>query len=160
MRIDLAREVEGKLCNALRSAGRREIGGMLFAEQVAAARFRVIDFSVDLDSGSHTNFRREPRAHEQALNAFFERTGKDFSRFNYLGEWHSHPSFSVRPSVEDVTTMTKLVSNESNAILFAILLIVRLRFRFWLDHSWTIFARGQAPQALRQPRARFRTWCY
>lgn len=147
MQIELAPDIETRLRKALRSAGRREIGGMLFAEQLAPSRFRVMDFSVDLYSGSHTNFRRDPRAHEQALNAFFERTGKDFSRFNYLGEWHSHPSFSVRPSVEDVATMTEIVSGERNAISFAVLLIVRLRLCFWLDHSWTVFARGQPPQA-------------
>ena len=49
-----------------------EIGVMLFAERLAPSRFHVMDFSVDLSSGSHTNFRRDPRAHEAALNAFFE----------------------------------------------------------------------------------------
>jgi proteasome lid subunit RPN8/RPN11 len=149
MRIELAADIGTKLRKALRSAGKRETGGMLFAEQLAPSRFRVMNFSVDLYSGSHTNFRRHPHTHEQALNAFFERTGRDFSRFNYLGEWHSHPSFSVRPSPEDVATMTELVSDERNVITFAVLLIIRLRLRFWLDHSWTIFARGYPPQAFK-----------
>ena len=147
MQIELAPDVETGLRDVLRSAGRREIGGMLFAEQLAPSRFRVIDLSMDLYSGSHSNFRRDPSAHEEALNAFFERTGRNFARFNYLGEWHSHPSFSVRPSSEDVVTMTELVSDERSAIAFAVLLIVRLRLRFWLDHSWTIFARGRPPRA-------------
>lgn len=146
MRIEVATDIEPRLRKALRSAGRREIGGMLFAEQLAPSCFRVMDFSVDLSSGSHTNFRRDPGVHEAALNDFFERTGRDFARFNYLGEWHSHPSFSVRPSPEDVATMTELVSEERSAISFAVLLIVRLRLRLWLDHSWTIFARGRPPQ--------------
>lgn len=147
MQIELTPDVETGLRRSLRSAGRYEIGGMLFAEQLAPGRFRVMDFSVDLYSGSHTNFHRDSHAHEQALNAFFERTGRDFSRFNYIGEWHSHPSFSVRPSPEDVATMTELVSDERSAISFAVLLIVRLRFGFWLDRSWTIFARRIPPQA-------------
>ena len=54
---------------------------MLFAEQLKPGQFRVIDISADLNSGSHTNFRRKPTAHKQALDAFFNRTGKDFSRF-------------------------------------------------------------------------------
>ena len=146
MRIEVAPDIEPRLRKALRSAGRREIGGMLFAEQLAPSRFCVMDFSVDLSSGSHTNFRRDPGAHEAALNAFFERTGRDFARFNYFGEWHSHPSFSVRPSPEDIATMTDLVSEERSAISFAVLLIVRLRLRLWFDYSWTIFARGCPPQ--------------
>ena len=148
MRIELAPDIEGRLRKNLRSAGRRETGGMLFAEQLAPGSFKVIDFSVDLCSGSHTSFRRDPQLHEEALFSFFIRTGRDFGRFNYLGEWHSHPSFSVSPSPEDVATMTDLVSHERAAISFAVLLIVRLRFRFWLEHSWTIFARGHAPQSI------------
>jgi hypothetical protein len=57
-------------------------------------------------SGSHTRFRRDPKTHQKTLDEFFERTGRDYQRFNYLGEWHSHPSFSVQPSVEDIETMT------------------------------------------------------
>src|SRR5687767_12943368 len=109
MQIELAPDINARLRQALRRAGLREIGGMLFAEQLAPAHFRLMDFSLDLFSGSHTHFRRNPQAHQQALNEFFENTGRDFSRFNYLGEWHSHPLFSITPSVEDTETMQSLV---------------------------------------------------
>jgi proteasome lid subunit RPN8/RPN11 len=146
MRIDLAREIETRLRDELRKAGKREIGGMLLAEQLAPGRFRIVDFSVDANSGSHATFRRDPLAHRQAVEAFFERTGQDFARFNYLGEWHSHPSFSVRPSVDDIRTMTEMVEEPHSAISFAALLIVRLRL-WWISHSLTIFACGHAPRA-------------
>jgi proteasome lid subunit RPN8/RPN11 len=156
MRIELAPDIEKRVRTALRTAGRREIGGMLFAEQSAPGKFRVIDFSLDLFSGSHTAFRRDPRVHRKMLDEFFERTGHDYQRFNYLGEWHSHPSFSVRPSAEDVDTMTDIVKTPSSAISFAILLIVRLRFWAWLDHSVTVFARDLAPSKARiSPRVVF-----
>lgn len=150
MRIELLPDIESRLRRDLRSAGPREIGGMLFAEQLAPSHFRVLDFSVDVGAGSREKFRRDSSTHRQALDAFFERTGGDFAKFNYLGEWHSHPSCSVRPSLEDVATMTELVSDERNTISFAVLLIVRLRLRFWLDSSWTIFACGCPPQALKR----------
>lgn len=145
MQVGLAPEVETRLRKVLRSAGQREVGGMLFGEQLAPGQFRVIDLSMDTHSGSHANFRRDPAVHKQALDAFFDRTNRDFSRFNYLGEWHSHPSFSVRPSAKDVVTMTALVTNERTAIFFAALLIVRLRFHFWLERSWMVFERGRPP---------------
>ncbi len=148
MRIEVAGGIEGRLRKALRSAGRREIGGMLFAEQISSGHFRIIDFSLDLFSGSHANFRRDPDVHRKMLDAFFEKTGNEFSRFNYLGEWHSHPSFSVRPSPEDLATMTELVSDRTN-ITFAVLLVVSLKFGFWLDHSWTLFSHGDASRRLR-----------
>lgn len=149
MRIELAPDIEPRLRKALHKAGSREIGGMLFAEQLVPGRFRIVDFSLDSLSGSHANFRRDPALHREALTAFFEKTGRDFSRFNYLGEWHSHPSFPVRPSREDVKTMTDLVEHNQSEITFALLLIVRMRFWLWMDYSMTTFAKGYPPHRAR-----------
>ena len=146
MRIELAGDIEKRLRAALREAGGREIGGMLLGEQLAPGRFCVVDFSLDRLSGSHTTFRRDPETHRQTLEEFFKRTGRNFERFNYLGEWHSHPSFSVHPSKDDICTMTEIVEDRSAIINFAVLFIVRLRLRLWIDHSLTVFARGEAPQ--------------
>ncbi len=144
MQIELGHDIRTRLRKALRQAGRREIGGMIFAEQLAPAHFRVIDFSLDVHSGSHATFNRDPDVHRQALDDFFHRTGHDFTRFNYLGEWHSHPSFSTHPSLDDIATMTDLVEDGKD-ISFAVLMIVRLRFQVWMDCTFTIFARGVAP---------------
>lgn len=152
MRVELAPEVQKRLRRALRQGRRREVGGMLFAEQLTPGHFRFIDFSIDASSGSHTSFRRDPSTHQQALERFFESTGRDYQRFNYLGEWHSHPSFSVKPSFEDIATMTDLVENPHSPISFAVLLILRLRLGFWIDYSLTGFARNYAPQQLRVAR--------
>jgi integrative and conjugative element protein (TIGR02256 family) len=149
MRIELAVNIGRRFHTSLREAREREIGGMLLAEQLKPGHFCIIDFSVDSFSGSHTGFRRDPQAHQNALDEFFRRTGRDFQRFNYLGEWHSHPSFSVHPSTQDINTMTEIVENQSSLITFAVLLIVRLRFRIWVEHSLTVFARDQAPQPSR-----------
>jgi [CysO sulfur-carrier protein]-S-L-cysteine hydrolase len=146
MKVTLAPEIESRLRGSLREAGRREIGGMLFAEQLAPAHFRLMDFSVDISSGSHTYFRRDQHMHQKALKEFFDRTGRNFDRFNYLGEWHSHPSFSVTPSRDDVETMQSLVDDQASEISFALLLIIRLRLWFWMDCSLTTFARGYHPQ--------------
>jgi hypothetical protein len=149
MRIELAPDIETRIRSALREAGEREIGGMLLAEQLAPGHFRVVDFSIDSITGSHSEFRRDPAKHRQTLDEFFQRTGRDFRRFNYLGEWHSHPCFSVRPSPADISTMTEIVEDEASEITFAALLIVRTRWCLWFDHSLTIFARGHAPTATR-----------
>jgi hypothetical protein len=147
MRVELSVESENRIRGALRKAGRRECGGMLLAEQFEPGRFRVIDLSIDTESGEHAHFERRPEIHAAARDAFFKRTGHDYSRFNHLGEWHSHPSFNVSPSLEDMSTMASLVA--SGPISFAVLLIVRLRFNIWLEYSLTLFARGYAPQPMR-----------
>jgi integrative and conjugative element protein (TIGR02256 family) len=146
MRIELTRAVETRFRSSLRKAGKREIGGMLFAEQLKPNHFSIIDFSLDASSGSHAAFRRDPGSHQRTLDQFFERTGRDFQRFNYLGEWHSHPSFSVQPSLQDLQTMTDIVEDRNSTISFAVLLIVRLRFKLFVDRSITVFARGRPPQ--------------
>ena len=83
------------------------------------------------------------------MDVFFEETGRDFRRFNYLGEWHSHPYFLLHPSQEGVDTMTNLVEHSRAEITFALLLIVRLRLWMWMDYSMTVFARGYAPYEAR-----------
>lgn len=128
----------------MRGAGRREIGGILMGEQVAPDQFRVVDFSVDDRTGTAAHFVRSPEHHAEALDRFFRKTGSDFKRFNYLGEWHSHPSFSVRPSHEDIMSMQSLVNGERD-IDFSALLIVRLRYYFVLEAAAYMFVRRAAP---------------
>jgi integrative and conjugative element protein (TIGR02256 family) len=149
MRIELTADIARRFYASLREAGEREIGGMLLAEQLKPSHFRIVDFSLDSFSGSHIAFRRDPQSHQNTLDEFFRRTGRDFQRFNYLGEWHSHPSFSVRPSAQDISTMTDIVESRNSIISFAVLLIVRLRLRLWIEHSLTIFARDRVPQQKR-----------
>ena len=66
-------------------------------EQTAPGQFRVVDLSIDEVSGERAHFVRDAEHHRGALQAFFERTGHAYERFNYLGEWHSHPGFLNRP---------------------------------------------------------------
>lgn len=107
-------------------------------EQLEPAHFRIVGFSVDENTGSAGHFVRSVNDHQAALEQFFSRTNHDFSRFNYLGEWHSHPSFSVQPSREDILSMNSIVNDEKN-IPFAVLLIVKLRFLIKLEYTSTVF---------------------
>lgn len=113
-------------------------------EQVAPDHFRIVDFSVDETSGTTAHFVRSPDHHAEALERFFRRTGSDFRRFNYLGEWHSHPSFPVRPSQEDMISMQTLVDGERD-IDFSALVIVRLRYFFLLEAGAYMFVRQGRP---------------
>jgi integrative and conjugative element protein (TIGR02256 family) len=125
-------------------AGRREIGGMIMGEETGHQEFRFVDFSIDSKNGTSKNFVRDAEQHEQALLDFFEKTGKNYSRFNYLGEWHTHPSFSVQPSFQDVRAMQDLVDG-SGGVSFAILFIARLRWRCRFDCTAHLFVRDHAP---------------
>lgn len=144
MQVEIADHVKGKLRGALRAAGSREIGGVLMGEQIAPGHFRVVDLSIDSQTGGRAHFVRSSEAHAEALSAFFHETGHQYDRFNYLGEWHSHPRFAVTPSTQDVASMIDLVEGERE-MEFAVLLIVRLRWWRRISCSCTLFCRSANP---------------
>ncbi|WP_210528504.1 Mov34/MPN/PAD-1 family protein [Rubellimicrobium arenae] len=145
--ISLPSEQRARLSGYLKRAGRREIGGILMGEQVAPDHFQIVEFSVDPVTGTAAHFVRSPEHHSAALGEFFRRTGADYKRFNYLGEWHSHPSFPVRPSSEDVASMQGLVDGERD-IDFSALLIVRLRYWLMFEARAYMFVRQSPSRAV------------
>lgn len=136
----LSPKLRARLKSLLRRAGRREIGGILMAEQLAPGNFRLVDFSVDNITGRVAHFCRNPEQHAAALERFFVQTGHEYSKYNYLGEWHSHPGFSVEPSLQDISSMTKLVRGERN-IDFSVLMIVKLNWMCFLNISAVVFSK-------------------
>lgn len=130
-------------CHLFR-AGRREIGGMIMGEEIGDQQFRIVDFSVDARSGTSSQFVRDADQHDEALSAFFENTGAEYRRFNYLGEWHTHPSFDVLPSLQDIRSMQDLVDS-SGGVDFAVLFIARLRWCWRFECSAHLFVRNHTP---------------
>lgn len=147
MRVEVTNDVKKKLRLALKGARRREIGGVLMGEQVKPGHFRIVDLSIDSLTGGDAHFVRSPEAHSEALAAFFSRTGYEYDRFNYLGEWHSHPRYPVTPSDQDNASMIELVEGE-RGIDFAVLLIVRLDWRQTIRSSCTLYRQGNSPSVV------------
>lgn len=144
MKILLAPQIVQRLRGELRRAGRREIGGLLMGEDLGGESFRVVDISVQRSGGTHSCFIRNPKDHQKYLEDFFARTGQDYSRFNYLGEWHSHPSFAAVPSEPDIKTMQSIVDDPDVGATFLVLLIVK-RFGKEIDASATGFTSQTTP---------------
>lgn len=125
MQLLLPNQLIRCLQRELRRAGKREIGGLLMGEHVHDEVFRVVDISVQRSGGNRACFIRRPKDHEKALKRFFTRTGNEYARFNYLGEWHSHPSFAPLPSETDVETMRSLAADPEVGVNFLVLLIAK-----------------------------------
>jgi proteasome lid subunit RPN8/RPN11 len=104
--------------------------------------FRIAEISVQHSGGTSACFVRHPKEHAAYLKEFFERTGHDYTRFNYLGEWHSHPSFEALPSRVDAHTMQSLVCDRTVGVNFLVLLIVRLAQRRKIEVTATAFRAG------------------
>ena len=78
-------------------------------EQLAPGDFRLLDVTVAKRTGGPAHFERSAQEHGKELEGFFGDTGRDFGRFNYLGEWHSHPSDLPLPSGKDILSMRELL---------------------------------------------------
>jgi proteasome lid subunit RPN8/RPN11 len=147
MQILLSLEIVNQFAAELRSAGSREIGGLLFGEHIGGDAFRVVEITVQKRGGTCGSFVRNPQEHNEQLRQFFEKTGDDHTRFNYLGEWHSHPSFPPIPSLGDIETLHGLLNDPQVGANFLALLILRRR-EGSLEMSATVFQSGYEPAAV------------
>jgi proteasome lid subunit RPN8/RPN11 len=127
---------------------RREIGGVLVGEHIEGETFRIVELSVQRSGGSAVHFIRDPEESRAFLADFFARTGNDYRRFNYIGEWHSHPAFEPVPSQPDLRTMYELVADPEVGANFAVLIIARLLFRLSLQLSATLIRTEFAPASV------------
>lgn len=113
------------LVAALRKAGRREVGGILMGEHAGPNLFIVREITVHR-RGAFATFVRRIEDALGRLRLFFRSTGYDYARFNYIGEWHSHPSFAPYPSKTDDMSMLQIVQDETVGANFVVLLIAKL----------------------------------
>jgi integrative and conjugative element protein (TIGR02256 family) len=148
MQLLLAPQVIKRLKRELRRAGRQEIGGLLMGEHVRDEVFRVIEISVQGSGGSHSCFIRNPSNHKAQLEKFFAETCNDYARFNYLGEWHSHPNFDPVPSFTDIETMQSIVDDPDVGANFLVLLIPKLGSRKQIEATATAFRARTLPLAV------------
>jgi proteasome lid subunit RPN8/RPN11 len=121
----LPRPIQDTIRAALLKAGRREVGGILMAEHIGPNTFELKDLTVHR-RGSVFNFVRAIEEALGRLRTFFDRAQHDYTRFNYIGEWHSHPSFEPVPSPRDDESMREIIKDPEVGANFVVLLIVKL----------------------------------
>ena len=143
MRVRIPPDLVGRLRAALKKAGPREIGGQLFGEQWAPSDFEVTELTIQ-PRGTFARFMVDLVQAARDAIAFFERTERRYTRFNYIGEWHSHPSFAVQPSTVDVAAMQQLVGDPSFKGNFAVLMITRLDGEQLTCGGWVFDPGGRA----------------
>lgn len=136
MRLKVPPDQAQALRRKLIRAGTNEIGGQLFGEQLAPSHFRVTELTFQKRPGTFARFLVDLVQAARDAISFFERTNRQYTRFNYIGEWHSHPSFEVEPSTTDINTMLSLVEDASFQGTFAVLMIVRLKGEELISKAW------------------------
>lgn len=146
MRLLLPAPLAERLVAELHRAGWREIGGILMGEHVGENFFRIVECTVQARGGTASRFVRQPEDPDAALKQFAEEHGHDHHRFNYLGEWHSHPCHPLLPSLTDARTMAGIVENPGTGANFAVLLLVRLGRAGILEAAARVYLPGAPSQ--------------
>jgi hypothetical protein len=145
MRLLVPQEIKARLVDALTQAGQREIGGILMGEHVGPETFRIKELTIQRKKGTFAAFVRIVSEILAPLRAFFDSTKYDYTRFNYLGEWHSHHSFALKPSGKDHTTMYEMVMDPHLGALFVVLLLVKLNDSGRLEGNVTVYQANKKP---------------
>ncbi len=110
----------------LNEAGDRETGGILFGEHTGESDFRIVEATVQSRGGSQAHFRRNATKARNEVKRLSAQFDHNHLKFNYLGEWHSHPNSIVLPSALDEATMTSILEDPDTDANFLVLVIVRL----------------------------------
>jgi hypothetical protein len=139
MQLLLPSEIKTQLVDALVHEGKREIGGILMGEHVGTDTFRVKAITIQRKGGTFAAFVRIVADILAPLRAFFDSTKHDYTKFNYMGEWHSHHSFSLTPSGTDHNTMVEMVADSQLGARFLVLLLVKLDGNGQLEGSVTVY---------------------
>lgn len=121
--FSLTQPVKEKLISALNKYGDYEIGGILIGKKIGENNFEIVDASISDEDNrfSFVSFVRGTKKSERLLKKHFrKRTGY------YIGEWHSHPRFSLNPSLADMNTMVGILHDPNYGVSFVILLIAQV----------------------------------
>ena len=143
MRVSLSPEHEVRLTRALQRAGSNETGGQLFGEMLESDWFAVREVTFQARPGTFARFVVDLVQAAKDAQRYFGRTNRQYRRFNYLGEWHSHPSFMVEPSRTDRETMRELVADKQFKGTFALLMIAKLSGTELQRRAWLFDPRGK-----------------
>lgn len=115
-------------------------------EHVATDTFRVTKITVQRKGGTFATFVRIVTDILAPLREFFELTRHEYTKPNYMGEWHSHHSFALSPSDKDHTTMYAMVMDPELSARFVVLLLVKLSENGGLDATVTLYQLNTHPR--------------
>lgn len=96
-----------------------EAGGILLGFR-RGIHLHVVDLTTPHpdDTRRRTGFHREATEHQRIALARWSVSG---GRMDYLGEWHTHPECSPKPSVIDRKEWKVIVAHRTTPMLFLIL---------------------------------------
>lgn len=124
IQFSFSRNVEYRMIEALKEHSHNEIGGILIGRKLDLNSILIVDLTVsdEIKKFSPFKFIRETKKSNKLIKKHFKN-----STGYYVGEWHSHPSFSLNPSPGDIRTMKGIIKNTDYGVAFSLMIIVKLR---------------------------------
>lgn len=143
MQIVVTTELEQRLIAALGQAGGKETGGIIMGQRLGQDIYQVYDLTIQAYGGTSLSFIRFLSGVSGTLRRFFRKTAHNYTHFNYLGEWHSHPTYFLKPSNMDSETMWDIVEDAEVGVNFAILMLVRLKEGKFIEIKAYLYTSGR-----------------
>lgn len=138
--LRISSQIKKKLYKACQKAGENECGGILFGQHIGENLFKIEEITADpRQGGSFAKFIRNIKGTLKRLNHFFKKYNNEYTKFNYIGEWHSHPQFALSPSAQDNQTMVDIITDTDVGANFAVLMIVKIEERTLKAKAWTFY---------------------
>jgi len=147
VKIHLPNHITDRIRQALVQCGSRECGGILMAEHQGHQEFCIDDITIQVKGGTLANFVRQVTGFLSRLIQFFERTEHRYSKFNYLGEWHSHPHYSLQPSRDDYQAMRNIVDDPEVGANFVVLMLAKMNSSQLDLRAWSLLPGGEFVEA-------------
>ena len=123
IRFDIEHPAYDRIIKALKKYGDYEIGGILIGYKKRRNHFAISDATIanDIKKFNIMSFIREPMKSLKILIGTYKK-----KKYNYIGEWHSHPRFNLYPSPGDIATMRGILTDPGYSVDFVLLIITRL----------------------------------
>lgn len=102
MTIVIPKEISELLKKELDFMGQNETKGSFFAERIDNDLFEVNEIYFSKKRGTFSFIKMIiGDEYKKFQKKYHEKYSFDYEKYNYIGDWHSHPSFSCFPSTYD-----------------------------------------------------------
>lgn len=99
MKIIIPKNFSNKIFERIKETAPNETKGALFAQKINDNLYVVDDVYFEKKVGSFAFVELyNNKIYQQFQRKYHEKHNNDFKNHNYIGDWHSHPSFECYPS--------------------------------------------------------------
>ena len=95
----------------------------MFAEKTGNEEYKIEDVYFESSVGNFAFVKLyNNKKYKKFCNEYFKRHMDDYENHNYIGDWHSHPSFSCYPSMFDKEEVIKDLECSNAKFLIQVIL--------------------------------------